>query len=108
MICPKCGAESWSSGIAEGDDYMMHRRRECPNGHTFPTVEVHTTVITGDMRRIAQFGRRVAENVVRYKRDAIIAAELHRGWKRLAERFDLTKTSVYAAARRASNVKTIR
>jgi len=109
MICPKCAASSHVLDTRQGGNLTTNRRRECRNGHIFHTVERHVSVTTGDARRVAQFARRIAADQARAKRDATIAAELHRGWQRLAERFNLTKGSVYAAARRSrKNGTTVR
>lgn len=102
MKCPRCGEESRTLETRETPDMTVRRRRECPSGHGFTTVEIHRTAALKAETRIKtqSAAASAARRLALYHRDSLIASELHKGWRKLAERFGLTKAAIYLAAQR--------
>ena len=76
-----------------------NRTRECKHGHRFTTVEVHTTVAVRAVDRMRQFEVTTQTRRNQRDRDKSIALALHDGWRPLAEKYGLTKSAVYYAAK---------
>jgi transcriptional regulator NrdR family protein len=100
MNCSRFGAPSSVLDTRPGAHLTTRRRRECYNGHRFMTVEAHVSPYLQPERNMAKFARAMRARWDMWKRDKLIAAQLHLGCQLLAERYALTKTSIYAAARR--------
>lgn len=75
------------------------RTRECRYGHRFTTAEVHTTVAVRALDRMKQFEVTTLTRRNQRERDKSIARALHDGWRPLAEKYGLTKSAVYYAAK---------
>jgi hypothetical protein len=101
MICPTCGAAT--SAVIDtrrGVFNTTTRRRECPRGHRFNTREVHEPVWCSAKQRAKVFAATVAARVKLRERDMAIARALHLGWKALASRYGIDKSTIYLAAER--------
>lgn len=100
MKCPRCGAASDVLESRPGAHLTTRRRRECHNHHRFTTVEMHEAASCSAKQRLVGFAQTVQRRVAQWHRDREIAQQLHRGWRVLADKYDLTKTAVYLAAKR--------
>jgi len=100
MKCPRCGAASGVSETRTAANLTTRRARVCEHGHRFATVEIHQPVFCAAKPRAREFAATTMRRLHLRERDRTIAAELHRGWRLLADKFQMTKTAVYEAARR--------
>jgi len=102
--CPRCGAASsvLETRHSEGT-CTTTRKRLCFNEHRFATVEIHAAVFCSAKPRNKNFVETVRRRVNVFVRDAQIAKALRNKtatWQALAEKFYLTKSAVYLAAKR--------
>lgn len=100
MKCPRCGAHSYVMETRRGPHFTTRRRRICANKHGFITVEMHRAAYCSAKQRLIALAATIQKRIALWHRDNEIARSLHRGWRALADRYELTKTAVYMAARR--------
>lgn len=86
MKCTTCGQEHVRVLETRERDGVLRRRRECPAGHRWYTVEVPETVVTAIGRakvreRLAVLARGIQQRVVAAQRRAEIQKLLAEGWK---------------------------
>lgn len=103
MKCPRCGAATRVAETRTALHLTTRRVRVCANAHRFTTIEVHEPVFCSARQRARAFAATTTRRLNLRERDRTIAAELHRGWRLLADKFNMTKTGVYDAARRGRN-----
>lgn len=101
MKCPRCGAASNVIETRAAVHMTTARRRECLNGHRFTTHEVYGVTFKATDTRLKRVAETIKRRIELWKRDRVIAAELHKGYRSLMQRYGLTKSAVYLAARRA-------
>lgn len=100
MNCPTCGAASSVLDTRSGRLGTTRRRRECMNLHQFTSVEIPAAAYGSVKQRLLTLAGTTTRRVALFRRDRLIARELHHGWRPLAERYGLSKGAVYLAAKR--------
>lgn len=102
MNCPRCGAPSNVLETRQNKRAMTTTRgRVCFNNHRFKTIEVHEPVYCSAKQRNATFVQTALKRIALYKRDVQIAKNLGAvGWEHLADKFQITKSAVYYAAKK--------
>lgn len=101
MKCPICGEPCQRVLETRAGRHGTTRRvRVCQLGHRYATVEVHEPVFCSAKQRAKDFAATSAVRVALRRRDMLIAAELHRGWERLAAAHGIDRSAVYVAAQR--------
>lgn len=100
MKCPRCGAASDVLESRPAAHHTTRRRRQCHNNHRFVTMEMHEAAYCSAKQRLVKLAETIQRRVGQWQRDREIAANLHRGWRALADRYGLTKTAIYLAAKR--------
>jgi hypothetical protein len=109
MVCPHCGDTSRVLKVETDKHHTARRHRECPNGHSFLTFEVHGNAITPNHRRLRTYAETLTKRVARWRRDQQIALDFAaHGWRQASEKWDLCKNAVYLAVQRAKNYSGVR
>lgn len=103
MKCPRCGADSSVNDTRAAAHQTTRRTRTCMNEHRFTTYEIPSAAYGSVKQRLAVAADTSRGRAALYQRDRTIAKTLHEGWRLLAERYNLTKTAVYLAAKRGRN-----
>lgn len=73
MKCPICGAWTEVRDTRAGAHHSVRRRRQCGNGHTFPTMEVLTPAVS--RKDLASAARAAALRAHNWRRDREIIAD---------------------------------
>lgn len=102
MNCPRCGAISSVLATRQNKHRLTTtRERLCFNEHRFKTIEIHEPVYCSAAQRNDKFVQAVHKRKHFWKRDIQIAKQLSAdGWRALANKFGITKSAVYLAAKR--------
>lgn len=101
MLCNQCGAESRVLETRlNKKQFACIRKRQCEHcGHKFSTVETYTSSFHVDTNKLSAFAAAAKKRIALRARDIDIATNLHLGWKLFVEKYNLTKSAVYYAAK---------
>lgn len=105
MNCPTCGSETHVLATRAGPNNTVRRQRQCEafKTHRFSTYEIVAQVYCSAKQRAKVHQKTIDRRQALRDRDIDIARDLHLGWRLLAEKYQLTKTAVYLAAKRGRN-----